>query len=70
MGDNLICFKILNSLVFTRECSIEVVDNIVNTIIVSLSIPIAKSIDTLNIFYKSHSREITRTIKSHFVNSI
>lgn len=37
------------------KCTIEIVDNIVNTVLVSLSIPITKCIDALNVFYKSHS---------------
>lgn len=50
MRDNLVSFKILDRIIFTRECTIEIVDNIVNTVLVSLSIPITKCIDALNVF--------------------
>ena len=43
MRDNLVSFKILDRIIFTRECTIEIVDNIVNTVLVSLSIPITKT---------------------------
>lgn len=49
MRDNLVSFKILDRIIFTRECTIEIVDNIVNTVLVSLSIPITKCIDALNV---------------------
>ena len=70
MRDNLVSFKILDRIIFTRECTIEIVDNIVNTVLVSLSIPITKCIDALNVFYKSHSWEVTWTIKCHFTNTV